>query len=103
MTGDPYTVVVYKGKQVFDNIHSYDLVNAFWHFIQAPQTGAVYNIGGSRHSNCSMLEAIAACERLTGKPINWSYSEDNRNRRPHLMDRRRTPLSARLSGVAISV
>ncbi len=78
VAGDPYTIMGYKGKQVRDNIHSYDLVNAFWHFIQAPQAGAVYNIGGGRHANCSMLEAIAACERLSGKPMNWSYSEQNR-------------------------
>ena len=78
VTGEPYTVFGYKGKQVRDNIHSYDLVNAFWHFIRAPRAGAVYNIGGGRHSNCSMLEAILACERLTGKPMNWSYSEQNR-------------------------
>jgi CDP-paratose 2-epimerase len=68
----------YKGKQVRDNIHSWDLVNAFWHFMQAPRAGAVYNIGGSRHSNCSMIEAIASCERLTGRPMNWSYSDQNR-------------------------
>lgn len=78
VTGGPYTVLGYKGKQVRDNIHSYDLVNMFWHFIQAPRPGAVYNIGGSRHVNCSMLEAIAACERLTGRAMNWSYSEQNR-------------------------
>jgi CDP-paratose 2-epimerase len=78
VTGDPYTVFGYKGKQVRDNIHSYDLVNAFWHFIQTPRSGAVYNIGGSRFSNCSMLEAITACERLNGKPMNWRYSEQNR-------------------------
>jgi CDP-paratose 2-epimerase len=78
VTGDPYAVLGYKGKQVRDNIHSYDLVNAFWHFTQAPRPGAVYNIGGGRHANCSMLEAIAACERLTGKPMNWSYSKNNR-------------------------
>jgi CDP-paratose 2-epimerase len=78
VTGAPYTVLGYKGKQVRDNIHSYDLVNAFWHFIQAPRCGAVYNMGGSRHSNCSMLEAIAACERLTGQAMNWSYSDQNR-------------------------
>jgi CDP-paratose 2-epimerase len=78
VTGEPYTVLGYKGKQVRDNIHSYDLVNAFWHFIQAPRSGAVYNIGGSRHANCSMLEAIATCERLSGRPMNWSYSDQNR-------------------------
>jgi len=78
VTGAPYTVLGYKGKQVRDNIHSYDLVNAFWHFIQQPRSGTVYNMGGSRHSNCSMLEAIAACERLTGRTMNWSYSDQNR-------------------------
>jgi CDP-paratose 2-epimerase len=78
ITGSPYTVLGYKGKQVRDNIHSWDLVNAFWHFVQAPRSGAVYNIGGSRHSNCSILEAIAACELLTGRAMNWSYSDQNR-------------------------
>jgi CDP-paratose 2-epimerase len=78
VTGEPYTVFGYNGKQVRDNIHSFDLVHAFWHFMQEPRGGAVYNIGGSRHSNCSMLEAIACCERLTGRPMNWSYSEQNR-------------------------
>ena len=78
VTGEPYTVLGYKGKQVRDNIHSYDLVNAFWHFIQAPRPGAVYNIGGGRYANCSMLEAIVACERYTRKPVNWSYSDRNR-------------------------
>jgi CDP-paratose 2-epimerase len=78
LTGDPYSVLGYKGKQVRDNIHAFDLVNAFWHFCQAPRSGEVYNMGGSRHSNCSMLEAIAACERLIGRSMNWSYSDDNR-------------------------
>jgi CDP-paratose 2-epimerase len=78
VTGQPYTVLGYKGKQVRDNIHSYDLVNAFWHFFRNPRPGEVYNMGGSRHSNCSMLEAIGISERLTGKPMNWSYSETNR-------------------------
>jgi CDP-paratose 2-epimerase len=78
VTGEPYTVLGYNGKQVRDNIHAYDLVSAFWHVIQRPLSGAVYNIGGSRHANCSMLEAIAACERLTTREMNWSYSEQNR-------------------------
>lgn len=73
-----YTIFGYKGKQVRDNIHSYDLVNAFWHFTQAPRIGAVYNMGGSRHCNCSMLEAIRMIEELAGKKLNYSYSEDNR-------------------------
>ena len=78
VTGTPYTVIGYKGKQVRDNIHSYDFVNAMWHFFQAPRVGAVYNMGGGRHSNCSMLEAIETCEKLMGRPMNWSYEETNR-------------------------
>jgi CDP-paratose 2-epimerase len=78
ITGTPYTVFGYKGKQVRDNIHSYDLVNAFWHFFRAPRSGEVYNMGGGRYSNCSMLEAIAICERLTGRQMNWSYADGNR-------------------------
>ena len=57
-----YTIYGYKGKQVRDNIHSYDLVNAFYHFYLNPRCGEVYNIGGSRHSNCSMLESITICD-----------------------------------------
>jgi len=78
ITGDHYTVFGYKGKQVRDNIHSYDLVNMFWHFYQQPRSGEVYNAGGSRHSNCSMVEAIEKCEKITDKAMNWSYSERNR-------------------------
>jgi CDP-paratose 2-epimerase len=78
VTDTPYTVFGYKGKQVRDNIHSYDLVNAFWHFFLKPRSGEVYNIGGGRFSNCSMLEAIAITEQLTGRPLRWSYKEDNR-------------------------
>ncbi len=78
VTGQPYTVLGYKGKQVRDNIHAADLVSALWQFFRKPRVAEVYNIGGSRHSQCSMLEAIAICERLTGKPMDWRYSEDNR-------------------------
>ncbi|MCB9067097.1 MAG: NAD-dependent epimerase/dehydratase family protein [Calditrichae bacterium] len=78
MTGQPYTVFGYKGKQVRDNIHSYDLVNAFYHFYQSPRVAEVYNVGGSRHSNCSMLEAIDLCQKITGRELNWTYSETNR-------------------------
>jgi CDP-paratose 2-epimerase len=76
--GKPYTVLGYKGKQVRDNIHSYDLVNMFWHFYQNPRAGEVYNAGGGRHSNCSILEAIALCEKISGNKLNWSYSDINR-------------------------
>lgn len=78
VTGQPYTVYGYKGKQVRDNIHSADLVEAFWRVFQAPRPGAVYNMGGARHANCSVLEAIALCEELTGRPMSWSYSDANR-------------------------
>ena len=79
ITGEQYTVFGYKGKQVRDNIHSYDLVNMFWHFYQKPGVGEVYNAGGSRYSNCSMLEAVKICDKITGKRMIWSYSETNRN------------------------
>jgi CDP-paratose 2-epimerase len=78
VTGKPYTVFGYKGKQVRDNIHSFDLVNAFWHFFEAPRSGEVYNLGGGPQSNCSMLEAIAIVEQLTGRPMQWTYSDTNR-------------------------
>jgi CDP-paratose 2-epimerase len=74
----PYRVFGYKGKQVRDNIHSFDLVEAFVEFIRAPRAGEVYNIGGSRHCNCSMLEAIELCQEIAGKKLNWSYEETNR-------------------------
>ena len=76
--GMPYRVFGYKGKQVRDNIHSHDLVAAFWEFFQKPRSGEVYNIGGSRHSNCSMLEAIDLCEEISGSKLQWKYEEDNR-------------------------
>jgi CDP-paratose 2-epimerase len=77
-TGLPYRVFGYKGKQVRDNIHSHDLVAAFWEFFKAPRVAEVYNIGGSRHSCCSMQQAITACERITGRTLNWTYVDDNR-------------------------
>lgn len=78
VTDTPYTVYGYQGKQVRDNIHSFDLVNAFWHVFRNPRPGQVYNIGGGRASNCSMIEAIAMTEHLTGRPMRWSYNETNR-------------------------
>jgi CDP-paratose 2-epimerase len=73
-----YTIFGYKGKQVRDNIHSYDLVNMFWHYYQNPKQGEVYNAGGGRFANCSMLEAIKICEEISGNKLNYSYSETNR-------------------------
>ena len=77
-TGRPYRVFGYKGKQVRDNIHSHDLIEAFWHIFKAPRVGEVYNMGGSRHSNCSMLEAIVLSEEIAGRKLEYSYVEDNR-------------------------
>jgi CDP-paratose 2-epimerase len=77
-TASPYTVFGYGGKQVRDNIHSADLVQAFGHVFRNPRCGEVYNIGGSRFSNCSMLEAIELCSEITGMPLEWTYREQNR-------------------------
>lgn len=78
VTKRPYRIFGYKGKQVRDNIHSHDLVEAFMHFYRTPRSGEVYNIGGSRHSNCSMMEAIRKGEELSGNKLEFSYLEDNR-------------------------
>lgn len=78
VTGQPYTVQGYGGKQVRDNIHSSDVVAAFAEFIAAPRAGAVYNLGGGRESNCSMLEAIALCEEIVGRPLDWSLDPQAR-------------------------
>lgn len=78
ITGDHYTIFGYEGKQVRDNIHSWDLVNMFWHFYQNPRQGEVYNAGGSRFSNCSMKEGIQICEQITGNKMNYSYTDNNR-------------------------
>lgn len=77
-TGTPYTIYGYKGKQVRDNIHSADLIRAFYEFYRAPRIAEVYNMGGGRTSNCSMLEAIDLCQEITGRPLAWRYSEENR-------------------------
>jgi len=76
--GTPYTVFGYKGKQVRDNIHSRDLLAAFDAFFSAPRPGEVYNMGGGRASHCSMREAIALCESITGRPMAVTYTDDAR-------------------------
>jgi CDP-paratose 2-epimerase len=78
VTGRSYTVIGYKGKQVRDNLHSADLIRAFHEFFKNPKIAEVYNMGGGRFSNCSVLEAIQVCQEITGKPLNWSYREVNR-------------------------
>lgn len=76
--GRPYQVFGYKGKQVRDNIHSFDLVQAFWRFYESPRCGEVYNIGGGRYANVSMMEAIALSEEICGKTLAWSLKDENR-------------------------
>ena len=78
MTGEPYTVFGYGGKQVRDNIHSADLVAAFEAFHRAPRPAAIYNIGGGRASNCSMLEAIDKCQAIAGRGLTWEMSDQSR-------------------------
>ena len=73
-----YKIYGYKGKQVRDNIHSYDLANAFYHYFQNPRCGEVYNIGGGRFANVSILEAIELCEKLTGERFDYEYIDTNR-------------------------
>lgn len=73
-----YNILGYKGKQVRDNIHSYDLVSAFNEFYKNPKYGEVYNIGGGVFSNCSIIEGINLCEKITGNKMNIKYMNDNR-------------------------
>jgi len=77
-TGKEYKIFGYKGKQVRDNIHSYDLVNAFYHFYKKPRVAEVYNMGGGRHSNISMMEAIEKFEKITRKKAKIKYLKENR-------------------------
>lgn len=78
MTGMPYSVLGYQGKQVRDNIHSYDLIQAFDQFFKAPRSAEVYNIGGSRYSHCSIMEAIQICQKIAGRELAFDYRDENR-------------------------
>ena len=73
-----YYIFGYKGKQVRDNIHSYDVVNCFWHFFKKPRIGQIYNMGGGRKSNCSIIEAINTIYKLTGISIKKDLKKQNR-------------------------
>ena len=73
-----YTLIGYKGKQVRDNIHSHDLVSCFWEFYKKPRYGEVYNIGGGRYSNCSILEALNMIEELSNIKIKRKFLKNNR-------------------------
>ncbi len=98
VTGDPYTVFGYDGKQVRDNVHSADLVDAFLLFHENPQAAAVYNIGGGRENACSMLEAIEICERVAGRELELGDERPGAHRRPSLVDQR--PRRVRLASTA---
>lgn len=74
----PYTIFGYKGKQVRDQIHSHDVINAFWHFAQNPRPGEVYNLGGGKENAASLIECVQMIEDRTGKKPVLTYSEENR-------------------------
>ena len=78
LEGKEYTIFGYKGKQVRDNIHSYDVSRFIEEFIKAPRIAEVYNIGGGKDNTCSILEAFAIAEKYSGKKMNYTYSEKNR-------------------------
>ena len=78
LTKKKYSLIGYKGKQVRDNLHSYDLVNCFWEFYKKPKYGAIYNVGGGRFSNCSILEALDLIEKTTNKKIKKEIIKQNR-------------------------
>jgi CDP-paratose 2-epimerase len=78
LEGKPYTVFGYKGKQVRDNLHSLDVARFIWEFAEAPRSGEVYNLGGGKQNSCSILEAFQRVEALTGKPMQYDYSDTNR-------------------------
>ena len=73
-----YSIFGYKGKQVRDNIHSHDLVQCFWNYFKKPRIGEVYNIGGGRISNCSVIEALNLVESITNIEIKKNYNKENR-------------------------
>jgi CDP-paratose 2-epimerase len=78
VTGERYTVFGYEGKQVRDNLHSADLVQAFLAFHARPRAAAVYNIGGGRGTDCSVIEAIDSCERIVGREMDWELTDGAR-------------------------
>jgi CDP-paratose 2-epimerase len=78
LKGKTFTIFGYKGKQVRDQIHSLDVVRAFEAFIDAPRPGEVYNLGGGRDSNASILECFEMIESVSNRKISWRYDERNR-------------------------
>ena len=78
VTSRKYKIFGYKGKQVRDNIHSYDVIRFIEEFIKDPRVAEVYNLGGGRENSCSILEAFTLAEQVTGNPMNYEYFEENR-------------------------
>jgi CDP-paratose 2-epimerase len=78
VSGTPYTVLGYDGKQVRDTIHPADVVSAIEAFLAAPRPGAVYNLGGGRDASVSLREAIPRCERISGRRLDVTFSEHAR-------------------------
>ena len=78
IAGEIYKVFGYKGKQVRDNIHSFDVVRAAEEFFKNPRPGEVYNIGGGRENSISILEAFRRIEQITGKRVRWEYRDESR-------------------------
>mgnify|MGYP006269689941 CR=1 FL=1 len=78
LTEQEYTIFGYKGKQVRDNIHSYDVSRFIEEFLKAPRIAEVYNLGGGKNNTCSILEAFQLAEKFSGKPMRYQYSDENR-------------------------
>ena len=78
VTGDKYTIFGHQGKQVRDNIHAADVTRAFHAYHQAPKQAAVYNLGGGRESNVSMLEAIELCQQIAGRQLDYILTDEAR-------------------------
>jgi CDP-paratose 2-epimerase len=78
LEGREYCVFGYKGKQVRDNIHSYDVTRFIHEFVKNPRSGEVYNLGGGKANSCSILEAFQLVERLTGRSMRYTYVDENR-------------------------
>jgi len=76
--GGTYKIFGYKGKQVRDNIHSFDVARAIEEISKSPRCGEVYNIGGGRENSCSILEAFDQVSAITGKKMNSEYVDRNR-------------------------
>ena len=78
VTDREYKVYGYKGKQVRDNIHAHDVARFMHEFYRLPRVAEVYNLGGGKSNSCSVLEAFQAVEQLTGKPMRYTYLDENR-------------------------